>query len=216
MNELEEILQHKFKNRTLLKKALTHSSLDVHTDGNYERLEFLGDRVLGLSIAALLYKLFPKEPEGNLSQRHTALVCKDTVAMVAKSLSLDKFIIAGVEDIRENESVLCDVCEAIIGAIYIDGGCDEAIGFVNKHWRELIDKNMAPPKDNKTMLQEIAHIKGYGVPRYKVVGREGSEHEPVFFIEVALEKVVPQVGRGHSKKLAEFDAAGKMLEIISK
>lgn len=216
MNELEEILQHKFKNPGLLQKALTHSSHDVHIDGNYERLEFLGDRVLGLSIAALLYKIFPKEPEGNLSQRHTALVCKDTVAMVAKSLSLDKFIIAGADDIRENESVLCDVCEAVIGAIYIDSGCDEAISFVNKHWRELIDKNMAPPKDNKTTLQEVAHIKGYGVPRYKVVNREGSEHEPIFFVEVSLEKVQPQVGRGHSKKMAEFDAAGKMLEIISK
>ena len=127
MEELENILQHQFKDQKLLKIALTHSSVNSHVAKNYERLEFLGDRVLGVSVASLLYKMFPAEPEGNLSQRFTALVCKETVAEVAKMLNLGEFMIVADEDIRENETVLCDVCEAVIGAIYIDGGVDEEV-----------------------------------------------------------------------------------------
>lgn len=216
MDELEKILQHQFKNPELLKKALTHGSVNSHVEGNYERLEFLGDRVLGVSIASLLYKLFPREPEGNLSQRFTGLVCKETVAQVALTLQLNKFMKVASEEIRSNENVLCDVCEAVIGAIYIDGGVEAAISFVNTHWKELIDKNVAPPKDAKTLLQEVAHIKGYGAPTYKVVGRKGSEHEPIFSIAVSLNGIEDEVGEGKNKKLAEFDAATKMLEKIQK
>lgn len=216
MEQLEEILRHKFKNPKLLAKALTHGSVNPHVEGNYERLEFLGDRVLGLSIASLLYKLFPGEPEGNLSQRFTCLVCKETVAQVAVTLQLNKFMKVGSEDIRDNENVLCDVCEAVIGAIYMDGGVESAINFVDNHWRELIDKNMAPPKDAKTTLQEVAHVKGLGAPVYKLEGREGSEHEPIFHISVSLKGIEPTVGEGRNKKLAEFDAASKMLARISK
>ncbi len=214
MTDLEQILKHNFKNPRLLDKALTHSSVNSHVDANYERLEFLGDRVLGVSIASLLYRLFPAEPEGSLSQRFTGLVCKETVAQVALSLKLDKFMKVSSEDIRSNENVLCDVCEAVIGAIYIDGGVEAAISFVNHHWRELIDRNIEPPKDAKTRLQERAHIKGLGAPVYRLVSREGSEHEPVFHIGVALNGVPEQVGIGKNKKLAEFDAAAKMLEQI--
>ncbi len=214
MENLEDILQHKFKNPELLQKALTHGSITPKVAENYERLEFLGDRVLGVSIASLLYRLFPNEPEGSLSQRFTGLVCKETVAMVAKTLHLDKFMRVADEEIRDNENVLCDVCEAVIGAIYIDGGVDGAIEFVNKHWRELIDRRVAPPKDAKTTLQETAHIKGLGTPVYRVAGRKGSEHEPTFFVGVSLNGVEEQVGKGHNKKAAEFDAAAKMLEKI--
>ena len=214
MENLEDILKHKFKNPELLKKALTHGSVTSKVSENYARLEFLGDRVLGVSIASLLYNLFPHEPEGNLSQRFTGLVCKETVAMVAKTLHLDEFMIVADEDIRNNENVLCDVCEAVIGAIYIDGGVDGAIAFVNKHWRELIDRRVAPPKDAKTMLQEVAHVKGLGTPTYRLVERKGSEHEPTFFVGVSLNGIEEQVGKGHNKKAAEFAAAAKMLEII--
>lgn len=210
--KLEKILNYKYKNPSLLKQALTHSSFASNVDENYERLEFLGDRVLGLSIASLLYKIFPHEPEGSLSQRHTALVCKETVAMIAKTLQLDQFMIVANDEIRDNENVLCDVCEAVIGSIFIDSGCMEAIQFVNMHWRELIDKNVAPPKDAKTLLQEVAHAKGKGVPVYKLEGREGSEHEPVFYMSVALEGVSPEIGEGRNKKLAEQEAAAKMLK----
>ncbi len=100
---------------------------------------------------------------------------------MAKTLFLDKFMIVANHEIRDNENVLCDVCEAVIGAIFMDAGCDQAVTFVNQHWKELIDKNVAPPKDNKTLLQEVAHSKGMGNPLYEVVGRSGSEHEPTFF-----------------------------------
>lgn len=215
IEQLEAILKHKFKKPELLHKALVHSSVNSHADHNYERLEFLGDRVLGVSIASLLYRIFPHEPEGNLSQRFTGLVCKETVAQVGRSLRLGDFMIVANEDIRENENVLCDVCEAVIGAIYIDAGVEGAINFVNNHWRELIDRHVAPPKDAKTMLQEVAHIKNLGQPAYRLIGRSGSEHEPVFEIAVSLAGAGEVTGQGRNKKAAEFDAAAKMLEQIS-
>lgn len=212
--DLENILKYNFRNKELLHKALTHSSVSPHADHNYERLEFLGDRVLGVSIASLLYRLFPHEPEGNLSQRFTGLVCKETVAQVARMLNLGKFMFVANEDIRKNENVLCDVCEAVIGAIYIDASVEEAINFVNNHWRELIDRNVAPPKDSKTRLQEIAHVKNLEQPVYRLKKRSGSEHEPIFEIVVNLGDKYEVVGFGRNKKAAEFDAASKMLEQI--
>ena len=214
LQKLEKILGYEFKNKQLLRQALTHSSYSSRLSENYERLEFLGDRVLGLTIAALLYRMFPNEPEGSLSQRHTGLVNKDCVSETARRLGLDRFVIVANEEIRENENVLCDVCEAVIGAIFIDAGCEQAVEFVNEHWKELIDKNVAPPKDAKTQLQEVAHVKGHGAPVYKMVGRTGSEHEPTFFISVSLKGVEDAVGEGRNKKLAEFDAAAKMLQRI--
>lgn len=213
---LEKILGYTFENKQLLVQAVTHSSHTSKLTENYERLEFLGDRVLGVAIASLLYRIFPNEPEGSLSQRHTALVCKETVADVALTLSLDKYMIVANEEIRENENVLCDVCEAVIGAIFIDAGCDVAVNFVNNHWKELIDKNVAPPKDAKTLLQEVAHSLGLGNPVYKLVRREGSEHEPVFFMAVSLNGVADQEGEGRNKKLAEQGAAAKMLDFLGK
>lgn len=216
IEDLEKILGYNFNDKNLLKQALTHSSFASNVEDNYERLEFLGDRVLGLAIASLLYTIFPKEPEGSLSQRHTGLVCKDTVAMVGKTLELDKYMIVANEEIRENENVLCDICEAVIGAIFIDNGCGDAIKFVNEHWRELIDKNVAPPKDAKTTLQEMAHAKGRGVPLYKLESREGSEHEPMFSISVTIKGMSPEIGEGRNKKLAEQEAAAKMLKRLEK
>ena len=212
LEELEKILGYQFKNPGLLKQALTHSSYSSKLTENYERLEFLGDRVLGLAIARLLYKFFPNEPEGSLSQRHTGLVNKDRVSEVALSLHLDKFVIVANEEIRDNENVMCDVCEAVIGAIFIDGGCECAILFVNNHWKELIDRNMAPPKDSKTCLQEVAHEKNLGSPQYRVISREGSEHEPIFHMEVILAGGLSEKGSGRNKKLAEQEAATKMLK----
>ena len=157
---LEQIIGYQFKNKKLLKQALTHSSTTTHTGNNYERLEFLGDRVLGVAIASALYTTFPQEPEGSLSPRHTRLVCKETVSEIAKQLQLDKYMYVANPEIRENENVLCDVCEAVIGAIFIDAGCSEAINFVNQHWQEWLHKGLTPPKDSKTKLQEIAHAMG--------------------------------------------------------
>lgn len=214
MEILQRILKYKFNDISLLQKAITHGSANSHVNANYERLEFLGDRVLGVAVASLLYKLFPNEPEGNLSQRFVGLVCKETVAEVAVSLQLDRFLNVATEELRHNENVLCDVCEAVIGAIYIDAGVDAAIEFVDKHWRALIDRNVAPPKDSKTTLQELSHHLGYGTPIYKVIERLGSEHEPVFEVEVCLGNDKTARGRGKNKKLAEFAAASAMLEKI--
>ena len=212
---IEQVLKYEFKNKSLLKAALTHSSVSAYVTKNYERLEFLGDRVLGLSVASLLYKTFPNEPEGNLSQRFTGLVCKETVAEVARKLDLGRFMFVAENEIRENENVLCDVCEAVIGAICVDAGVEAAIGFVNEHWEDLVDKKVAPPKDAKTALQEIAHIKSLPMPIYRVVDRKGPEHEPLFIVEVCLGDKYMARGEGHNKKLAEFDAAKKILERIS-
>ena len=207
-------INYKFKNTNLLAQALTHSSLSSDNHKNYERLEFLGDRVLGVAVASLLYSAFPNEPEGNLSQRFTALVNKDMVSTVALKLELNKSMHVLGEEIRTNENVLCDVCEAIIGAVFIDGGIDAAINFVNENWSSLIHKNVAPPKDAKTTLQEFSHVKNLGMPLYQLVKREGLEHEPHFYISVSLSGIDPIIGEGKNKKLAEFDAAKQMLKRI--
>ena len=214
MDHIENVLKYHFRDRSLLQKALVHSSVDPKVDANYERLEFLGDRVLGVAVASLLYKIFPMEPEGNLSQRFVGLVCKETVAQVALELKLNEFMKVMTSDLRKNENVLCDVCEAVIGAIYIDAGVDAAIEFVNHHWRDLIDKNVSPPKDSKTKLQELSHHLGLGTPQYKVIARSGSEHEPVFEVEVTLEDGKCAKGVGKSKKLAEFEASSALLEMM--
>ena len=194
---------------------MTHGSVNSDVLANYERLEFLGDRVLGEAVAHLLYNIFPKEPEGNLSQRFVRLVRKETVADVALSLKLNEFMKVANDELRNNVNVLCDVCEAVIGAIYIDGGSSAAIDFVNNHWRELIDKNVAPPKDAKSRLQEVAHVKGFGAPLYRIVGREGNEHEPIFEVEVSLGVGKSVKAKGRSKKMAEMAAAEAMLEKIN-
>ena len=215
MKHLQQILKYQFNNEGLLKQALTHGSVNPDVLANYERLEFLGDRVLGEAVAHLLYNIFPKEPEGNLSQRFVRLVRKETVAEVALNLKLNDFIMVANNELRDNVNVLCDVCEAVIGAIYIDGGSKAAIDFVNNHWRELIDKNVAPPKDAKSRLQEIAHVKGYGAPQYRIISREGSEHEPIFEVEVSLGVGKNASAKGKNKKIAEMAAAEAMLEKIN-
>ena len=183
MDKLEEILEYKFEKRDLLEQALTHGSV-TRALTNYERLEFLGDRVLGVAVAEMLYMMFPKEPEGSLSQRFVALVCKESVAEVALKLGLDRFVHAERLDVEKNDNVLCDVAEAVIGAMYLDAGSEKAIAFVKKNWEELVHKYSKPPKDAKTALQELTHHNLWSMPVYEEVGREGKEHDPKFFIKV--------------------------------
>ena len=173
MLELQNILQYRFNNEKLLDKAITHTSINSSVDANYERLEFLGDRVLGMATAALLYKIFPDEPEGNLSRRFVSLVCKETVAEMAVELQLNKFMKVLSSELRENVNVLCDVMEAVIGAIYIDGGIDASIKFIEKHWKNLIKEQVSPPKDAKTALQEWAHRLPPDQPQGSVPSRGG-------------------------------------------
>ena len=215
LNQLEDIIQYKFKDQSLLRQALTHSGYSSKIGENYERLEFLGDRVLGLSIASLLFKAFPNEPEGSLSPRFVGLVCRDTVANMARKFQLDKYMFVTEQEIRNNDNVLCDICEAVIGAIFVDSGCDTAVEFVNAHWKDLIDKNIAPPKDAKTTLQEYSFSKSMGLPKYTLEKREGSEHEPIFHISVTLTNGMTEIGQGRNKKQAEQEAAAKMLKRIN-
>ena len=216
IEELENNIGYCFKNKKLLKQALTHSSITTHIGNNYERLEFLGDRILGVAVASSLYNEFPFEPEGSLSPRHTRLVCKETVSQMARLLHLDQYMYIATEDIRNNENVLCDVCEAVIGAMCIDSDLQTAVTFVQKHWQPLLHKDMTPPKDAKTHLQELAHAKGFATPVYEEISRSGSEHEPIFTMCVKIGNLHPQTGQGHNKKLAEQAAATKMIALLEK
>ncbi len=212
--KLELGLHYHFKNKHLLHQALTHTSKTANLSENYERLEFLGDRVLGVAVAEMVYRTFDKEPEGNLSQRFMALVCKETVSEMALKLDLDKYIMAESVDVHHNDNVLCDVCEAVIGAIYLDSGSVQAIEFVQHFWRPLIDTHTRPPKDAKTLLQEAAHEKNLSAPRYIEIGKEGAEHTPVFHMQVEIDGLEAQQGSGRNKKMAEQNAAEKMLQVL--
>ncbi len=208
--DLENTLGYHFKDKKLLKQALTHSSCTSDISKNYERLEFLGDRVLGVAMAHLLYNLFPNDPEGNLSPRHTRLVRKETVAAVARELWLDKYVLAEKKALCNNENVLCDVAEAVIGAICIEAGFETAIDFVDRHWRRLINENTSPQIDSKTTLQELAHRLKLEVPAYRLVSKEGTEHEPLFHMEVRIGSHTA-TGNGRNKKTAEQAAAAKLI-----
>ena len=182
MADLEARLGYRFKDKALLKQALTHSSITGSVKKNYERLEFLGDRVLGVSMAHLLYFTFADEPEGALSPRFVKLVRKETVAQVARELGLNDYIRANPSTLSTNENVLCDVMEAVIGAICLDSDFMTAIAFVDRHFKKHIAQSALPERDNKTVLQEWAHRIKANTPVYKVLKKEGTEHEPLFYI----------------------------------
>ena len=212
LDELQQILKYNFNNPKLLQQALTHSSVTGNEHRNYERLEFLGDRVLGMTMAHLLYKMFPDDKEGNLAQRHVKLVCAEAVAQVVKKLGVENFIVAKDKETVSSINVLCDVGEAIIGAIYIDSDIEQAIAFVERNWSDIIDKDSGSEKDFKTRLQEKFHILKLASPVYEIIAKEGSEHEPVFTIKVALNESIYAMGKGKNKKIAEQQAAANLLE----
>ena len=212
MDKIEEILGYEFRNKALLKQALTHSSISGNIAKNYERLEFVGDRVLGMAMAHLLYTTFSKDAEGDLSPRHTRLVRKETVAEVALKLKLNEYICAEPKELCTNVNVLCDVAEAVIGAICFDSNFETAIDFVDRHWKYLINSSQKPVIDSKTYLQELAHKHKADNPRYELLRKEGSEHEPYFFIKVIIDGLGEVVGSCKNKKLAEQDAAARFIK----
>lgn len=213
MEKLQQILQYKFRNIKLLQQALTHSSVTGNEHRNYERLEFLGDRVLGMTMAHLLFKMFPNDREGTLAQRHVKLVRAQAVAEVVKRLTIDEYIIAKDKETTQSVNVLCDVGEAIIGAIYMDSDIEHAIDFVERNWRQMIDTaDSGSEKDYKTQLQEKFHVLKLPVPVYEVISKEGSEHEPIFTIKVSLDDATYAVGTGKNKKSAEQQAAYNLLQ----
>lgn len=215
---LADVLGHRFRDLDLLHEALTHPSSvqagrkPVRT---YQRLEFLGDRVLALVIAEMLLEAFPQEPEGALSRRLTQLVRAETCADVAIELGLGGFLRLGDgEDQsggRHKTAILGDVCEAVIGAIFRDGGFEAARRFVRTRWhpRMLVPANDL--RDAKTTLQEWAQARGHGTPVYRMRERAGPDHSPLFVMNVEVRGVGAAEGRGPSKRAAEQAAAEIML-----
>lgn len=211
--DLSKALGHGFEHDGWLREALTHPSLEG--EGNYQRLEFLGDRVLGLIIAARLLAAFPNEDEGTLARRFNALVRKKTLAGIAREAGLAPHIRMshGEEESggREKFGILADTCEAVIAALYLDGGLAAAETFVDRYWGGLIADQGTVPVDAKSALQEWAAARGMAPPEYQVVAREGPDHAPLFTLEVGLDGVGRAQGRGRSKQTAEQAAAAKLL-----
>ena len=237
LDALELSLGHRFRNPARMAEALTHRSVAArsavsHTAGTRgsarrrgnsgrvnaadtgnERLEFLGDRVLGLLVAEMLLETFPTESEGEIARRHAELVRKETLADVASVLDIAPLIRLPPEEdqnVRNNPNLLADACEALIAALYLDGGLDAARGFVTNHWRPRMNAALAPPKDPKTGLQEWAQARGKPLPAYNLVQTKGPPHQPIFTVEVAVEGTEPAQADGLSKRAAERAAAAAL------
>jgi ribonuclease-3 len=218
---LAKCLGHDFERPELLVRALTHPSAANRrgaVDDSYERLEFLGDRVLGLIVADLLLDRFPHEAEGALAVRHAELVRRETLAEVAGEIGLERFLrLAKGEEAageRSNPALLANACEAVIGALYLDAGLEAARAFVEPLWTEHLEAPARPPQDAKTALQEWAQARGLRLPHYREIGREGPPHEPHFTVEVEVAGQEPTRGEGRSKRLAEQVAAARLLARI--
>lgn len=211
----ETALGHTFRKPALLQRALVHrsaASSDIHS---YERLEFLGDRVLGLIVADMLYGRFPGEAEGALARRHAALVRKEALARVANKIHLGQMIVMshGEEDAggRENSAILADVCEAILGAMFLDQGLAAPQAFIERHWPAMMEESAAPPKDAKTALQEWAQQRGRPLPVYETLDSTGPDHNPVFTVQVTVDGLDPVTAQGSSKRAAAQMAAQLLL-----
>lgn len=223
LDRLQTLLNHRFKDQDLLIRALTHSSTGLSSIGeqrNYERLEFLGDRVLGLVMADMLFTTFPDETEGGLAKRHSALVQGRTLYDIGLEQGLGEFVnmseserAAGGE---ENENIIADVMESLLGALYLDGGIEAAHAMIENLWGERILVMSEAPQDPKTALQEWAQARGLPLPVYEIIEREGPDHAPLFTIQVSVEGRDPVTADGQSRRQAEKKAAKKMLQHIQK
>jgi ribonuclease-3 len=220
ISELMERLGHNFKSPALLQEALTHPSLaglrpKKKSATEYERLEFLGDRVLGLVIAEWLYEKYPDSPEGDLAKRHAALVNREALRVVAKEISLGNHLrLARGEEAsgtRKNLATLPDAMEAVLGALYLDGGIKASREFIHRYWQKDIAISEAPA-DPKTALQEWAQGQGLPLPQYRVLEHSGPAHAPKFVIEVSVKGHAPMSAEGDSKRAAQKRAAELLLQ----
>ena len=216
---IEARIGHKFADPSLLTTAITHVSAlkpQRKRGDSYQRLEFLGDHVLGLIVSDMLYRSFPEADEGELSKRLADLVRKESCAEVAKALGLTDDIKLGAvgagASARLRKSVLGDICEAVIGAVYLDGGYAAAASFIERNWTERMKKPRQPLRDPKTVLQEWAQGKGLPTPVYREVERTGPHHDPQFRVAVELPGLASAEGVGGSKRAAEKVAASVMIE----
>ena len=216
LDRLQDALGHRFAYPDLLARALTHASaVNGREEQTYQRLEFLGDRVLGLIVADMLIERFPEATEGDLSRVFHRLVSGDTCAAIAKELDLAKYVRMGKGPKKGSAwatpSVLGDVCEAVIGAVYSDGGLDAARKLIGRYWEPRIAATNEARRDPKTELQEWAHRRGFDTPVYTETLRSGPDHAPSFEIEVKVGDVPPARGRAGSKREAEQEAAESVL-----
>lgn len=211
---LEQRIGHRFKQGDLLTRALTHGSATARggaSETSYQRLEFLGDRVLGLAVATMLHHAFPQAEEGELARRLNQLVRRETCADVARDLKLGDAIVFGGSEAqaggRKKTAILADVCEAVIAAVYLDGGLKAAQDLIERHWRPRMTNYKGPLRDAKTMLQEWAQGLGKPAPLYRETERSGPDHAPIFVVRVDIDGHDPAFGRGGSKRIAEQKAA---------
>ena len=221
VDEFEKKINYKFKNKSLIDLAFTHSSFKNKINKNYERLEFLGDRVLSLVISEDLFLKYSNENEGALSKRLSDLVSKQKLLEVANEISIkemlkiDQFEKRNLK-LKKNISILSDVCEALIGAIYLDSNLENAKKFVSQDWKKKISKNILPPQDPKSLLQEVAQKKGLNLPKYILKNKEGPPHNPRFEVEVFLKGIRKFSAIAKTIKIAEINAAKKMVDYIFK
>ena len=219
LSALQQHLGYQFRNEALLRLALTHRSLAREgVDISNQRLEFLGDSVLGLTIAEMLYARYPNEAEGDLSKRLVSLVNGEQLARIARTMQLGELIAmsSGEEEQggRENPSNLEDACEALLGAIYLDGGIEAARSIVERYWGEQANAMTSPPKDAKTALQEWAQARGLPLPEYALISSDGPSHAPNFVIEVRVAGQEAMRAEAGVKKQAERLAAEKLLAVL--
>jgi ribonuclease-3 len=216
--DFEERIGYRFRDPALLEQALTHISALTgmrNRAGSYQRLEFLGDHVLGLVVSDMLFRAFPKADEGEMSRRLADLVRKEACADVARTIELGEAIRFGASEAnaggRSRTAILADVCEALIGAIFVDGGYAAASAFIERLWGTRMRTPARPLRDSKTALQEWAQARGLPTPAYREVERKGPDHDPEFRVMVELPHLTPAEGLGRSKRAAEQAAAAAML-----
>ena len=218
LKELEGRLGYAFEDRALLKKALTHASVRQASAKrrDNERLEFLGDRVLGLAVAELLSELYPAANEGQLARVYNRLVRGGTCAEVARSLDLGPSLVLSESEAssggRDKETILADACEALLGAIFLEAGYDKAREIVRKHWGARLEGSPGESADAKSALQEWAQGQGRPLPTYEVVQRTGSDHAPTFTVEATVTGYEPARAQGRSRQEAEKAAAVALLK----
>ena len=216
LKELENLLKYNFKNIRLLESALTHKSFN--TNKNNEKLEFLGDRVLGLIIAKILLDKYPDEKEGIIDKKFANLVNKRTCVNIAKKLNLKKFLYLGASHKnleRSADKIVADCLEAIVGAVYLDGGLKQSEKFILNLWKKFILDSVITLIDSKTKLQEYSLKKYKKLPKYTFFKKTGPQHKPIFKTEVEIPLSKKIVGEGTSKKNAQQNAAAKLIKILN-
>jgi len=214
---LEKKIGINFKDKKLLIKSITHKSFN--SNDNYEKLEFLGDRVLGLIISKTLLEIFPEDKEGSLDKKLASLVNRKKCCEISKKLNLENFIVTGNARSKKNkieDKIISDACEALIGAIYLDQGLSSAEKFILKLWKSSLNLSIKDQVDAKTKLQEYSLKMYKKLPIYRLLSSKGPKHNPIFKISVIIDGSKQFIGYGNSKKQAQQDSANNLLKSINK